>query len=172
MANKKLLLIATGMLFSVALIGTAAATYASYEISHSVSRTVGKKGSVKTIFLDVSQNLSPNTWNVADNNGNTPNFWIRVWVSGSQAEHVWIKSTQTANSGNYRAFSYSTAAGYNKIAFFRVNALAADPDAQGSIYNQTDDLDFSSSNNLYIINSWNGGGGGHSGGYWSSYTPA
>ena len=158
----------------LSLVGLTTGTYASYSISQTLTRTVGKLGSVKTLFLDTTQNLGGgNSWNTLDPNGNVPAFWLHLWINGSQQNQTWVKCTNTVNG--YRSFTYSSVAGYDRVIFYRVDpTMGSDLEPSGAyIYNQTDTLTLSNSNNLYRVTSWHTGGDDTpSGGTWAGiYNP-
>lgn len=118
----------------------------------------------KTIYLQTSDN-----WRSDD-----AQFAAYVWVKPNVTPH-WYPMSPLTNAEDEAFFSVDIpVTPYNAIIFTRMNS-SADPAnySWSNSWNQTSDLDldFESSNNLYIINEGSWGSGSEEVGYWSEYLP-
>lgn len=130
------------LVFSVATFS--AITVASFSHSTRLSQQAGSKGrQPKNIYLN------PGQWN-----SDGAKFYMYSFQNSNTGNFEWSSSIRTTNEG-YSVFQFTEDKSFDRIIFFRMKSDATGPSLTTGVLNQTEDITYSSSYNLYTITRMN-----------------
>lgn len=154
MNKKKVLLVSSILLFGATISTVGAVTLAGFSSAKNIEQTIYADGRLEFLIY-----LNPGLWD-----SDSPTYVLHCWKDGGDGSYNDITGTKIA-ANNYYVFKFNDVA-YDRFVIYRNNTNNT------ATWNQTDNITFDSSYNLYTITGWDDSPNSNSGYTSSNYNPS